>query len=85
MENECKTLIGCLKLVFYQKYFYDKMDYSLFYFQFDEIQIRKNYDSGYFSGSEFLHVVLQLSKNGHRHISCEYSGLLLSQQQWNYK
>ena len=26
IENECKTPIGCLTFIFYQKYFYDKID-----------------------------------------------------------
>ena len=31
IESECKTPIGCLTFIFYQKYFYDKMDLRLFY------------------------------------------------------
>ena len=30
--NECKTPYGCLTLIFYQKYFFDKIDIRLFYF-----------------------------------------------------
>ena len=32
VENECKTPIGYLTFIFYQKYFYDKTDLRLFYF-----------------------------------------------------
>ena len=31
-RNECKIPIGCLTFIFYQKYFYDKIDLRLFYF-----------------------------------------------------
>ena len=32
IENECKIPYGSLTFIFYQKYFYDKMDLQLCYF-----------------------------------------------------
>ena len=32
IENECKAPYGCLTFIFYEKYFYDKIDLSLSYF-----------------------------------------------------
>ena len=31
IENECKTPLGCLTFIFYQKYFSDTMDLTLFH------------------------------------------------------
>ena len=33
VENECKTPIGCVTFIFYQKYFFDKMGLQLFNFR----------------------------------------------------
>ena len=53
MENECKTPIGCLELVFYQKYFYDKMDCSLFFFNLMKYRSEKTTILDTFQGANF--------------------------------
>ena len=38
IENECKTPIGCLRFIFYHKYFYNKMDFR-FLFSRDKLSL----------------------------------------------
>ena len=52
IENECRTPKGCLTFIFYQKYFYDKMDFRLFYFH---VTINKHeYGNGKILGKKLI-------------------------------
>ena len=53
-----KTLIGYLTFIFYQKYFFDKMDLRLFYFHVKKYGTEKTPNSNTFHALLFSRITL---------------------------